>query len=108
VLSEGQVLDVLQCPPSPILPLVLHEHRPLCLLFLFLVVLYELSHIQAAPSRNPFLGLLDGQGCNKPQASCPVGKDPDHPRAPLYLLIEALEAVGGAYGPAIALREGLA
>ena len=36
---------------------------------------------------------------NQPEARLAVGEDPHHPRAPLYLLVETFEAVGGADAP---------
>ncbi len=71
-------------------------------------ILAQLLHVQVASTRQPLLRLLDCQGCYQPQARLSVRKDPHHPSAPLYLLVEPLQGVGGADAPAVGLREGQA
>jgi len=48
----------------------------------------------------------DGHSHNQPQARLSVGGDPYHPGTTLYLLVEALEAVGDMDVPPMMLREG--
>src|SRR5215204_7582884 len=93
---------------SSILSLPLHEHHPLHYFSLFSALLLELTHVQVAPSRLPFLRLLDAQRRHQPEARLAVGEDPHHPTAALYLLVEPLLAVGRADAPLVALGEGQA
>src|SRR5215204_1449487 len=88
---------------SSILSLPLHEHHPLHYFSLFSALLLELTHVQVAPSRLPFLRLLDAQRRHQPEARLAVGEDPHHPTAALYLLVEPLLAVGRADAPLVAL-----
>src|SRR5215216_6156753 len=55
----------------------------------------EFLHVQVAPAGNPLFRLLHRQGTPQPQARLAVGEDPHHPSAPLYLLVETLQAVCG-------------
>jgi len=79
--------------------------HPLYSSLLFGAVSFELSHVQVAPARDPLLRLLHRQRRNQAQARSLVGKDPHHPAATLYLLVEPLEPVRGADAPAVRLGE---
>jgi hypothetical protein len=49
--------------------------------------------------------VLDAERRNQPEARLAVGEDPHHSRSALYLLVEPLQAVGGADAPPMALGE---
>ena len=75
---------------SSIFSLALHEQHPLHYFSLFSALLFELTHVQVAPSRLSFLRLLDAQRRHQPEARLAVGEDPHHPTAALYLLALSL------------------
>src|SRR5215207_826562 len=59
---------------SSILSLPLHEHHPLHYFSLFSALLLELTHVQVAPSRLPFLRLLDAQRRHQLRHAWRLGK----------------------------------
>ncbi len=62
------------------------------------------AHVEIASAAHPLLRLLDAQRRHQPQTGLRVREDPHHPRAPLDLLVESLQAIRGAYpGP---MRQG--
>jgi hypothetical protein len=93
-----QVPRFLYFPPSSIPSLRLHEHY-LLRFPLFVRSFFEFAHIQVTPARTPFLGLLDAQRRNQPQACLLVGEDPNHPRTPLpgFLVASVHEQVGVSF-----------
>src|SRR5215210_5665567 len=106
VRSSPEVSVISSKKPHPLLPL--HEYHLLRLAILQTPMLAQLLHVQVASAGQPLLALLNRQRRHQPQARLLVREDPHHPRSTLYLLVETLEAVGGADASAVRLREGQA
>ena len=64
----------------------------------------EVRHVEIAPPADPLLRLLDAQRRHQPQTGRRIREDAHHPRAPLDLFVQPLQAIRRAYPGA--MRQG--